>query len=154
MNYEPPLAGHGKDPSRRQLELYFDIPIGLKVAHCLEPENCIGEIYAIFSRRLGVMDAEGNKASFMPHNLIAWSEPGQSGEIAPDGCWIECCKVANRKFRQAYYRAEKPIFRGKKGQPCKRKYIGEEGSEAHQKAKAAIERRNRLKCEKRQQRES
>jgi len=75
-----------------------------------------------------------------------------SGVIAQQGVWIECGKVSNRKFRQAYYRSNKPIFPAKRRSSLanselglvKRSYIGEENSKEVKAAGEAIARRNRL----------
>jgi hypothetical protein len=75
-----------------------------------------------------------------------------SGVIAQQGVWIECGKVSNRKFRQAYYRSSKPIFPAKRRSSLanselglvKRSYIGEENSKEVKAAGEAIARRNRL----------
>lgn len=73
---------------------------------------------------------------------------------APPGCWIECGKVPGRKFRQAYWRSNSPIFPSARGRGlvCRR-YIGKEGSpdhmraiEAYRKRKAAERKRRENNC--------
>jgi len=70
------------------------------------------------------------------------------GPIAPEGVWIEYGKVSKRKFIQAYYRADKPIFapKGRTSGLSSRKYIGKKGSEKDLSAQQAIARRNRLQA--------
>ncbi|MGI0494289.1 hypothetical protein ACN4EG_21085 [Alkalinema pantanalense CENA528] len=60
--------------------------------------------------------------------------------VAPAGCWLEKAKCHKRKAYQVFYRAEQPIFAGRK-----RLYVGMEGSLAVRDAEAAIARRNELK---------
>ncbi|AFY75425.1 hypothetical protein Syn7502_03590 (plasmid) [Synechococcus sp. PCC 7502] len=75
-----------------------------------------------------------------------------TGPVAEQGVWIEYGKVSKRKFRQAYYRSNKPIFQSKlqaallSGESglVKRQYIGEENSKQVRAAGEAIARRNEL----------
>jgi hypothetical protein len=70
------------------------------------------------------------------------------GTVAPAGVWVECCKITNSNFRQAYWRSREPCFTPIKGNnpeaKCKKQYIGKEGSDAHKVAIAQIERRNKI----------
>jgi hypothetical protein len=70
------------------------------------------------------------------------------GTVAPAGVWVECCKVTNSNFRQAYWRSQEPCFTPIKGNnpeaKRKRRYIGKENSAAHKVAIAQIERRNKI----------
>jgi len=68
------------------------------------------------------------------------------GPIAPEGVWIEYGRVPKRKFIQAYYRADKPIFytNSTSSGLSSRKYIGKKDSEKDLSAQRAIARRNRL----------
>jgi hypothetical protein len=70
------------------------------------------------------------------------------GRVAPAGVWVECCKVTNSNFRQAYWRSRDPCFTPIKGNnpeaKCKKQYIGKENSAAHKAAIAQIERRNKI----------
>jgi hypothetical protein len=73
------------------------------------------------------------------------------GPVAPEGVWIEYGKVPKRKFIQAYYRANKPIFppKGRTNSTSglsSRKYIGKKDSEKDLEAQRAIARRNRLQA--------
>ncbi|OUC15344.1 MAG: hypothetical protein B0A82_07640 [Alkalinema sp. CACIAM 70d] len=78
------------------------------------------------------------------HDTIARLEQRRSQllalGVAPAGCWLEKAKCHKRKAYQVFYRAEQPIFGGRK-----RLYVGMEGSPAVQEAEAAIARRNELK---------
>jgi hypothetical protein len=75
-----------------------------------------------------------------------------TASVAPAGVWIEFGKVSKRKFKQAYYRSEKPIFQPKRQSSLaksesglvKRQYIGEENSKEVKGAAEAIARRNEL----------
>jgi hypothetical protein len=74
------------------------------------------------------------------------------GPVAQSGIWIEYGKISKRKFRQAYYRSNTPIFEPKRQGTygssesglVKRQYIGEENSKEVKKAGEAIARRNEL----------
>jgi len=69
-----------------------------------------------------------------------YNEVLNSGDIAPEGCWIEVAKCHQRKgLFQVFYRSNQPIFNGKK-----RKYIGMKNSPKHRQAIAAIDRRDYL----------
>lgn len=69
-----------------------------------------------------------------------YTHVSQSGDIAPENCWLEVAKCHNRPGSfQVFYRSTEPIFNGKK-----RKYIGMRNSPKHQQAADAIERRDYL----------
>ncbi|WP_156804797.1 hypothetical protein [Synechococcus sp. PCC 6312] len=69
-----------------------------------------------------------------------YNEVLKSGNIAPEGCWIEIAKCHNRKgLFQVFYRSNQAIFDGKK-----RKYIGMRNSPKHHQAITAIDRRDYL----------
>lgn len=59
-------------------------------------------------------------------------------ELAPQGAWIETCKVS-AGFRQAFWRSRSAMFDGKK-----RKYIGKADGPEHQRASTSVSNRNRL----------
>lgn len=64
----------------------------------------------------------------------------ERGKLAPPGAWIETGLISGRPdWRQAYWRAEQPIFSGNK-----RKYIGKAGSAKHEAAIIAVLNRDRL----------
>ena len=63
----------------------------------------------------------------------------KQSELAPAGAWLEVSKCYQRKAYQVYWRAEQPVFNGKK-----RRYIGMAGTPKVYAAQHAIARRKEL----------
>lgn len=90
-------------------------------------------------QRLRVDPRTINDAAEDLHTRLANLEKRKAELIAdglpPEKATIETGKVSGRRFRQAYWRSREEIFVKGDGQPCKRQYIGAEGSPAYREAK-------------------
>jgi hypothetical protein len=124
---------------------WVQLGTGVRVFGCLNPCPSDSKIVPL-ERQSEVEQAEAIHDAIAALEIVRERLKGE-GAIAPEHCWIETGRVKGRRFRQAWWRSEKPIFRSKRDPEKKVRtcYIGEEGGSAHQEAKLEKQRRDRLK---------